>query len=100
MECSRKYRGQTGRSIHERINEHYEDYEDKKDRTVLYEHSKKYHENQDFQFEVSIISRCFGEPTIRLITEAVHINELSENETLNSKSEWSYVKLPRAAISR
>ena len=34
--------------------------------------------------KVPITSRCFGEPTTRLITEAVLTNELSEIETLNA----------------
>ena len=35
-----------------------------------------------------------------MITEAVLINELSDNDTLNSRSEWNYVKLPNVAITR
>ena len=37
--------------------------------------------------------KCFGKPSRRLITEAVMIEELGENETMNSKSEWGYVNL-------
>ena len=99
-DCSRKYRGQTGRSLYERINEHFRDYEEKKDKNALFEHSKKFHSNQNFGVDVKILSKCFGEPTTRMITEAVLINELSEEETLNSKNEWTYVKLPRATIQR
>ena len=99
-ECSRKYRGQTGRSIFERVNEHYKSYIEKKDESVLFQHSKQYHENQEFQLDIKIISRCFGAPTTRLITEAVLINELDDDETLNSRKEWSYVKLPRVTITR
>lgn len=39
-ECSRKYRGQTGRSTYERMNEHFTDYTEKKEGSVLFEHSK------------------------------------------------------------
>ena len=66
---------------------------------MLYEHSKKYHNNQNFEVDISILARCFGEPTTRMITEAVLINELSDNDTLNSRSEWNYVKLPNVAIT-
>ena len=99
-ECSRKYRGQTGRSICCRTNEHFKDFEDKKEKTVLFEHSRLYHGSQNFDVEISILSRCFGEPTTRMITEAVLINELSDTETMNSKTEWNYVKLPRVTITR
>ena len=99
-ECSRKYRGQTGRSMFERINEHFKSYLEKKEDSVLFQHSKQYHGGQDFQLKIKILSRCFGAPTTRLITEAVVINELGDDETLNSRKEWSYVKLPRVAITR
>ena len=99
-ECSRKYRGQTGRSIFERVNEHFKAYTEKKEDSVLFQHSEQYHDGQEFQLNIKIISRCFGKPTTRLITEAVFINELGDDETLNSRKEWSYVKLPRATITR
>ena len=82
------------------MNEHFKDFEDKKEKTVLFEHSKLYHGSQNFDVEISILSKCFGEPTTRMITEAVLINELSDTETMNSKTEWNYVKLPRVAITR
>ena len=98
--CQRKYRGQTSRSIYERENEHFLDLLNEKEGSVLFEHFKQYHNGEQCEIEVSIIKRCFGEPTTRLITEAVLINELTDNDTMNAKSEWNYVKLPRVAITR
>ena len=34
-----------------------------------------------------------------MISEAVLIDELNDKETLNSKTEWNYVKLPRAQLT-
>ena len=85
-DCNRKYRGQTGRSISERFNEHYKDLLNKTEKSVLYQHTNKYHNGGDFNMEVTIISKCFGDPTTRMITEAVMIDELSDAETLNSKT--------------
>ena len=59
----------------------------------------KHHDGKEFQMEVKILSKCFGEPTARMISEAVLIDELNDNETLNSKTEWNYVKLPRAQLT-
>ena len=98
IECSRKYIGQTGRSLYERVNEHYKGLNERKDKAVLWEHSKIFHNEETVRFEVRIKSKCFGEPTRRMISEAVLINELSDDETLNSRHEWTYVKLPRASI--
>ena len=39
------------------------------------------------------MTRCFGKPSRRLISEAVLIEELASDETMNSKLEWSYAKL-------
>ena len=90
-ECKKKYIGQTGRSIYERTKEHFKDWRDQKDGSILLEHSKKYHQNESFEVEISIKAKCIGEPATRLITEAVLIDELTNFETMNNKSEWSYV---------
>ena len=91
--CQRKYQEQTLSSRKQTINE--------KEGSVLFEHFKQYHNGEQCEIEISIIiKRCFGEPTTRLITEAVLINELTDNDTMNAKSEWNYVKLPRVAITR
>ena len=52
--------------------------------------SDLFHQGQRFEFNIEIISRCFGKPSWRMITEAVRIGELEEEETMNNKSEWSY----------
>ena len=97
-ECEVRYIGQTGRSLFERINEHFAAWKDKREDAVLWEHSKTHHQNGDFDIKVAIKARCFGEPTTRLITEAVLITELVDQDTLNNKNEWSYVRLPNIAI--
>ena len=51
-ECSRKYRGQTGRSIFERVNEHFKSYTEKKEDSVLFQHSEQYHDGQKFQLNI------------------------------------------------
>ena len=62
------------------------------------QHSQEFHDNNYFTTKISIIARCFGEPITRMITEAVHINQLSNEDTLNSKIESTYIKLPSATI--
>ena len=56
-------------------------------------HSDECHGGHPFEFDVKILSRCFGKPSRRLITEAVLIGELDDNEVMNSKREWSYACL-------
>ena len=97
-ECTREYKGQTGRSIFERTKEHMEDWRKKMDRCPLWRHSIEYHGKKNFEFEIIIESECFGKPTKRMITEAVLIDNMPQDKTMNNKKEWSYVKLNRITI--
>ena len=91
-ECDRKYRGQTGNSAQERINQHFQDWERKVEACPLYRHSVLYHGGRKFPVSVRILRACFGDPTARRITESVLIDELTSAETMNGKNEWTYIK--------
>ena len=99
VECGKYYIGQTCRCMYDRINEHFNDWINRKDGSVLFDHSRSCHGGEVFKTKVTITSRCFGDPTSRMISEAVHIDQLSNDRALNSKSEWNYVKLPKATIN-
>ena len=90
---NRRYRGQTSRSAYERIGEHIDDWSKGLDGSPLAKHQELFHPNETFGIEVKILSRCFGKPSRRMITESVLIDELSTHETMNSKQEWTYTKL-------
>ena len=94
------YKGQTGRSIYERFKEHNDDFEKKKESCPLWRHSTLFHEKQKFRYNIIIEAKCFGKSSRRLITESVLIDELSADEAMNSKSEWSYCKLQKVQIGR
>ena len=42
--------------------------------------------------------KSFGKASRRMIAESVLIEQLSEKETMNSKKEWSYVKLNKVKV--
>ena len=92
-ECGRRYRGQTGNSLQERINQHFEDWRRGQDTSPLHKHGLMYHQGNTFPVTVKILKNCQSDPTTRKITEAVLIDELSPAEMMNSKCEWTYVKL-------
>ena len=102
VECQlvieKQYRGQTGRSEYERTKEHIEKWEAKADDSYLHKHAVQYHNGESFNIDIKILAQCYGKPTTRMITEAVMIEELPEENSLNSKSEWTYVRLPRVGI--
>ncbi len=58
----------------------------------------EYHGGGEFDVSVRLLASCYGKPTTRLKTEAIHIEEVQEENSMNEKSEWNYVKLPRLAI--
>ena len=92
-ECDRKYRGQTGNSAQERINQHFENWKKKDSKCPLYRHSELYHEGREFPANVKVLRNCFGDPTTRRIAESILIDELSTEDTMNGKCEWTYIKL-------
>ena len=47
---------------------------------------------------MKVLSKCYGKPSRRLITESVLIDEIPDGMTMNAKSEWSYVKLAKVQV--
>ena len=92
------YRGQTGRSTYERMKEHFSKWLSGAEDSPLHKHSVEYHNSEPFEVDVRILAQCYGKPTTRLITEAIHIEELPDENSLNEKTEWNYIKLPRVAV--
>ena len=93
-ECETKYRGQTGNSAQERINQHFKDWNSKDTKC-----SQLYHNGREFRVGVKILKNCFGDPTFRRTTEAVLIDELTAEETMNAKNEWTYIKLNKITMN-
>ena len=98
-ECGRKYRGTTGRSLYERVNEHVNKWDNEDSECMLMRHSLLFHRQNRFDFEVKVLRNCYGKPSRRMITEAVLINELKEDEVMNSKHEWSFVELDKVTVT-
>ena len=80
------------------MKEHIEKWEAKADDSYLQKHAIQYHSGRTFDIDVRLMAQCYGKPTARMITEAVHIEELPEENSLNSKAEWTYIKLPHVEI--
>ena len=101
-ECGTKkmYKGQTGRTIYDRFKEHNDDFQKKRDRCPLWRHATLFHDGQQFKYKIRIDAECFGRSSRRLITESVLIDELTAEQTMNSKSEWSYYKLQKVQVGR
>ena len=96
---TKQYTGQTGRSLYEWMKEHIQQWSAKSGDSHLHKHSLQYHNGDTFEVDIRIRNECYGKPSTRLITEAVHIEELPNENTLNSKTEWNYIRLPRVAVT-
>ena len=94
----KKYKGQTGRSVYERVGEEVRDWRNRDVKSPLWRHSQEYHQGGVFELEVKVTDKSFGMPSRRMITESVMIEQLDENETMNSKQEWTYVKLNKVRV--
>ena len=79
--------------MYERNGEHIKNWDDDLHSCLLKRHADECHGGHRFNFDISILSKCFGKPSRRLITEAVMIEELKDNEVMNSRREWSYTCL-------
>merc|ERR1712150_257093 len=91
--CDRKYGGRAGRSECERGCGHMKDLEDKVGSSPLYGHGELFRQNENFGVGVSVLAGCCGKASRGMITEAVLIGELENNETMNGRTEWSCTKL-------
>ena len=94
--CKILYRGQTSRSGNERINAHFLDWEEHKagkraKKSILWEHSCTHHNSDNYNDNVSVLSQNFGDTTKRLITGSIIMDELIDEELMDSKKEWLYV---------
>ena len=61
-------------------------------------HSREHHNSGVFPVEIKILNRCFGKPTRRKITEAVLIQAMKIEESMNNKNENGFVRIPKVAV--
>jgi hypothetical protein len=94
----KSYMGQTGRTTYHRMKEHFSKWERRAEDSVLHKHSVQCHEEERFEVGIKLIASCYGKPTTRLITEAIHIEDIPEENSMNEKTEWNYVRLPRVGM--
>ena len=96
---NRKYVGQTGRSLGERFKEEVRDWWNHEESSPLWRHSELYHNGGEFDVRVEVVKDCFGKPSRRMITEAVMIERLKNDETMNHKREWTFTKLNKVHVA-
>ena len=91
--------GETGRSVYERMLDHWDDWGKKKEGSSLWKHSVNEHGGllDDDKFHVKVLRRP-RTALERQVLEGVLIEEEKLEELLNSKSEWGHNRVPRIRV--
>ena len=93
-ECPFRYRGQTAHNAYTRGLKHIEDLTNKRDKT-LWKHCLNEHNGEIKSFEMKILERCRNDATKRQVIESIWIRRTDPKTTMNERSEWGEIKLPR-----
>ena len=97
------YHGETARNLSMRSKEHVSLYEKKSDKSFMYNHAVKEHQEHihDVKFKWNVL-RKFKKPLQRQIFEAKHIDKKSEEQNLNSKEEFNgqTLKIIKVTVKR
>ena len=96
MESERNYKGETSRTSYVRGGEHLDDFEKKRDKSVLWKHCRDKHNGQveGRKFRMDVLGVYKEDAMLRQIAEAVRIQESPTGTIMNDKTEWNYVRLP------
>ena len=96
------YIGETARTSYLRGREHWEDLNHKREKSVFWKHCRKYHqsETRGRRFRMDVTGIYTNDAMLRQVGEATRIQRTSEQHLMNDKSEWNYVRLPRATLEQ
>ena len=85
--------------IHTRGKKHMKDLENKREDSALWKHCDNVHGSHIQEFNMKVLDRSRNDPTKRQILEAVRLRQVPEERTMNSRSEWNSVRIPRVQIT-
>ena len=87
--CSGDYKdiGESSRSLGERFGEHLTGFRKQSPTSVFHNHKIDFHNGNDIELRLKVLSSHRGDPMRRQVSEGVNIAELQPK--LNQKEEWS-----------
>jgi len=97
-ECPFTYHGQTSSNAFTRGLKHVEDLIKKRDKS-LWKHCQNEHNGQKCNFGMKIVSQYRNDATKRQIAEAIWIRNTNPATTMNERSEWNDIRIPRIEIN-
>ena len=97
--CKSKYVGETSTRAYTRGREYFHALERREESSVMWKHCCDRHERNEISFVMNVTEVFRDDAMLRQITESVLINKVDEIKLINSKSEWNYVRIPRAVVT-
>ena len=100
--CPAVYIGETSRNGITRGKEHVTDFINKRDHSIMLRHAKTCHPeeiNNTPNFRMTITNIYKNKPLDRQFSEALQINNLNEEQRINTRTEYIHHKLPRTQLS-
>ena len=67
--------------------------------SVMSKHCRYRAERNEVSFVMNVTGIFRDDAMLSRITESVLINKVEEDKLINSKSEWNYVRIPRAVVT-
>ena len=98
--CRHTYFGETSRSVYTHGKEHLRALEQREQSSVMWRHSRVKHAGGIPGFTMNVTGTFQNDAMLRQITESVRINQVQEGQLINTKDEWSYFRIPRAAVTQ
>ena len=81
--------------------QHWDNFKSKDEDSFMWKHCMEKHDGVEQPFTIQVSGRYKDDATMLQIGEAVRIHKQNEKKnvaTMNSRSEWGRVKLPRTTI--
>ena len=92
----RDYKGETSRTSYVRGGEHLDDFDKRREKSVLWKHCRNKHNGQveGRRFRMDVLGVYKEDAMLRQVAEAVRIQQSPTGTLMNDKTEWNYVRLP------
>ena len=82
----------TSRSVYTRGKEHEKSLSNKEERSALWKHCKRKHNNGVQRFQMNVTGLYPNDAMLRQISEGMRIEKVPGDSLINSKNEWNFSK--------
>ena len=98
QECAFIYNGQSGKNVFSRGKEHMDEYNRKRNSSVLWSHCLEKHSGIQQTFTMTVKDTCRNDCMKRQILEAIRVRQTKPDHSMNTRTEWNFLQLPRLDV--